>query len=177
MFGSIAPETRVEHSKSSCVPDGEYSSSLKVATIDSIELPVPEEYKVLLYEQLIRRLQEKSGYENIYREGDSSAAAACPELVIRVKLTAFNKGNAVLRATTGPVGVFVGVTSLQVHLDLSDSVGKKKLIDEDLKASERGDSDSLDVADEIAKSIAKKLKKQHEVLTGQSQMAEPGSGM
>ena len=173
-YGSLAPEGRVEHPKSACVSDRERLSSLKVAPIDSSELSVPEEYKVLLYEQLIRRLQERSGYETIYREGDNSTAAACPELVIRVKLTAFNKGDAVLRATTGPVGVFVGVTSLQVHLELSDAVGKKKLIDEDLKASERGDSDSLDVADEVAKSVAKKLKKQREVLIGQSTKFEPG---
>ena len=106
----------MERPKSPCVWDRERPSSIKVATIDSTELPVPEEYKVLVYEQLIRRLQEKSGYETIYREGDTSAAAACPERVIQVKLTAFNKGNAVLRASTGPVGVFVGVTSLQVQI-------------------------------------------------------------
>jgi hypothetical protein len=175
-YGSLAPENRVERPKSSCVWDRERPSSIKVATIDSTELPVPEEYKVLVYEQLIRRLQEKSGYETIYREGDISAAAACPEVVIRVKLTAFHKGNAVLRATTGPVGVFVGVTSLQVHLELTDPMGKK-LTDKDLKASERGDSDSLDVADEIAKSVAKELKKQRLVVIGQYQMAGTGRGM
>ncbi len=176
-YGSLAPEKRVERPKSPCVWDRERPSSIKVATIDSTELPVPEEYKVLVYEQLIRRLQEKSGYETIYREGDTSAAAACPERVIQVKLTAFNKGNAVLRASTGPVGVFVGVTSLQVaHLELSDPMGKK-LTDEDLKASERGDSDSLDVADEIAKSVARDLKKQREISIGQYPMAGTGRGM
>jgi hypothetical protein len=105
----------------------------------------------------------------------TSHTAACPELVIRVKLTAFNKGNAVLRAATGPVGVFVGVTSLQVHLELSDPMGKK-LAGKDLRASERGDSDSLDVADEIAKSVAKDLKKQREDFIGQYPMAGTGRG-
>ena len=175
-YGSLAPESRAEQLNSPYGCDRERSSSLKVAAIDSTGLPVPEEYKVLLYEQLIRRLQEKSGYETIYREGDSSTAAACPEVVIRVKLTEFNKGNAVLRATTGPVGVFVGVTSLQAHLELSDPTGKK-LTDIDLKASERGDSDSLDVADEIAKSVAKDLKKQRKVFIGQYPMAGSGRGM
>ena len=53
----------------------------------------------------------------------------------------------------------------------------KKLTDEDLKASERGDSDSLDVADEIAKSVARDLKKQREISIGQYPMAGTGRGM
>jgi len=175
-YGPIAPESRVERPKSPCASKRGRPSSLEIATIDSTELSIPTEYRVLLYEQLVRRLQETSDYEKIYREGDSSAAATCPELLIQVKSTGFNKGNAVFRATTGPVGVFVGVTSLQVHLELSDSVGKK-LMDEDLKASERGDSDSLDVADEVAKSVAKELKKQREVFIGQYPTTGPGRGM
>jgi hypothetical protein len=40
-----------------------------------------------------------------------------------------------------------------------------------------GDFDSLDVADEIAKSIAKEIGKQREVIISQYPMAEPGRGI
>jgi hypothetical protein len=44
-------------------------------------------------------------------------------------------------------------------------------------APDMGDFDSLDVADEIAKSIAKEIGKQREVIISQYPMAEPGRGI
>ena len=63
-----------------------------------------------------------------------------------------------MRASTGPVGFFVGATSLKFHA-LVRGLGGETLLDKDFKVSKRGDSESLDVTDKIAKSLSKKLKK------------------
>jgi hypothetical protein len=173
MFGPVTSHTSKAYQPPACAPN-KSSSSLQVAPIVVAGVPVPEEYQVLLYEQLVRRLKESSSDAAILRDGDRSPAAECPNLVVRLKLQTFKKGDAVLRATTGPIGTFVGVTSLGVHLELQDSAGRK-LVDKELKASERGDSDSLDIADVIAKSVTKHLKKTHESLVGQHAAGSSGS--
>ena len=159
MFGSDSTIEAVEQPKSTCAGGQVQPSTLKILTISSEGVPVPAEYKVLLYEQLVRRLTEEAGYEHIFRDGDSSKGAACPELSLAINVEAFNKGNAVFRASTGLLGMFVGTTSLKFHMTLRDASGQN-VIDKELKKSERGDSENLDVADDIAKNVRGKLKKQ-----------------
>jgi hypothetical protein len=119
---------------------------------------VPDEYKVLLYEQLLLRIREEDTFLSIYRDGDDSAAAACPEYGFTLTIGAFKKGNEALRASTGPVGFFVGTTSVKFHSVVQDR-NSRKLLDKNFKVSKRGDSESLEIADKIAKSLAGKLRK------------------
>ena len=158
-FGSISTAEEVEQPTPTCGGGQVHSSTLKIMTITSEGVLVPAEYKVLLYEQLVRRLTDEAGYEHIIRDGDTSSAAACPELNLSITLEAFNKGNAVFRASSGLLGMFVGTTSLKFHMTLQDASGQN-VIDKELKKSERGDSENLDVADDIAKNVPGTLKKQ-----------------
>ncbi|WP_263418091.1 hypothetical protein [Terriglobus albidus] len=158
LFGSPLAQAKIEEQQHPCVDGTAGMATLKISTIDAADVPVPTEYKVLLYEQLIRRLQADAGFGQVFRDGDRASGAACPMASLALSLSAFNKGNAAVRASTGPLGMFLGVTSLKFHVHLQDYQGKV-LLDKDLKETERGDSDSLDIANKLAKSVTKKLKK------------------
>lgn len=110
---------------------------------------------MLLYEQLVTELQ-KTYSGTILRMGDR--AAGCPAETLHVSVGAFKKGNEKLRSSTGPVGFFVGGTSVAFSARLIDHTGSV-ILEKNLKSSKHGDSDSLSVARDVAQSVSKRLVK------------------
>jgi hypothetical protein len=94
----------------------------------------------------------------VYRDGDREPAAQCAEFSLTLRVKIFKKGNRVLRASTGPLGAFLGTTSLSYHLT-ARTLNGTAVIDRDMKSSERKDTDSLNVAKMMSGSIVKNLKK------------------
>ncbi len=82
----------------------------------------------------------------------------CATYTLTLTVEEFSKGNAVLRASTGPAGLFVGVTKLTVRVQLRDSNGRV-VLDKQVKASRRGDKESLNVASSEVTDIAKAINK------------------
>lgn len=132
--------------------------TIKVSTLGRESVLLPTEYKVLIYEQLIARLQSTAGFDGIYRDGDNLPGSACPELNLNVYIEDFRKGNIVLRGSTGPLGSFIGTTKLKYRAQVYDSSGAA-ILNKEFTATERGDNESLDVAKRVAKSVTKNLKK------------------
>jgi hypothetical protein len=142
--GSIAPHT------------------LLLSPIVATGIDLPAEYRVLLYEQMVEELKKSSGNAAIIRVGDT--AAPCAATRLQLSVTAFKKGNEAVRASTGPVGLFVGATSVKFQVDLVDHNGKE-LFSKSLKESKHGDADSLNVTHDLAKSVAKRLEKAKQIGT------------
>lgn len=117
---------------------------------------VPAEFKAMLYEQLLAQVGKFDRQDSVFREGDRTEA--CTGFTAVVTISGFAKGNAAVRASSGPLGLFVDVTRLKIHVVLTDSSGTRKL-DEDMKASRRGDRESLNVAQAVSKEASKKLLK------------------
>jgi hypothetical protein len=85
-------------------------------------------------------------------------AAGCPAETLHVSVSGFKKGNEKLRSSTGPVGLFVGGTSVAFSARLVDQAGTV-VFEKTLKNSKHGDSDSLGVAHDVAQSVSKRLVK------------------
>jgi len=140
-------------------PDAPQSAaSVLVAPIEASGVDLPAEYRVLLYEHLITELQFRRPSNTYLRAGDSSSGPRCTTLTLHVTVNGFKKGNQVLRASTGPLGKFLGTTSISSHVTLDNQHGKT-VFDSQLKKSNRRDSDSLNLANSIAKAISKKTDK------------------
>jgi hypothetical protein len=142
-----------------CPADQMKKDTVRLAPIqvDGASL-LPEEYRVLVYERLIKELKSEKDLLAVYRDGDRNPAAQCAEFSLTLQVKAFKKGNQVLRASTGPLGAFVGTTSLSYHLTARTLDGTA-VIDKDMKSSERKDTDSLNVTKMMSGSIVKNLKK------------------
>jgi hypothetical protein len=55
----------------------------------------------------------------------------------------------------GPVGMFVGTTQMSFQVNITDATGQLYVSDQ-LKTTVRGESESKNVADSVAKTIAKR---------------------
>jgi hypothetical protein len=145
-------------SQSHCSAGSIHPNTMKVSTLGRESVLLPTEYKVLIYEQLIARLQSTAGFEGIYRDGDNSPDSACPELNLNLYIKDFRKGNAALRGSTGPLGAFIGTTKLKFRAQVYDSCGAA-ILNKEFTATQRGDNESLDIAKRVAKSVTKNLQK------------------
>ena len=62
------------------------------------------------------------------------------------------------RASMGPVGFFVGVTQITLDVEITDGKGTT-LVHDQIKATQRGESESMNVIDTLAKQVVKKWTK------------------
>jgi hypothetical protein len=119
---------------------------------------VPAVYRGLVYEHLMERFRRAKSVTKVYREGEGIPEGLCPQYTVRLSVTGFKEGSSVKRAMLGPVGMFVGTTQMVFSAELSDRTGKLK-IEEQIKTTVRGESESTSVADSVAKSLVKKYEK------------------
>lgn len=140
-------------------PDAEGTpNSVLLEPVDVSGMELPAEYRALFYERLMADLQSTRPSDTWFRAGDTSAGSGCTALTLRITLVGFKKGNQALRASTGPLGNFVGTTKISFAAELEDRSGKV-IWSANLKQSNRGDSDSMNVTHDIAKSISKRIDK------------------
>jgi hypothetical protein len=118
------------------------------------EIDVPAAYRALVYEHLIDRLQRLQGISHVYRDGESAADSGCPQYTVQISIAGFAQGSQVKRAVMGPVGMFVGTTQMTFDATFTDASGKLNS-HEQVKATVRGESESTNVADSVAKAIVK----------------------
>jgi hypothetical protein len=142
-----------------CSEGGSTPKSVLLAPISVSGIELPNEYRILLYEQLYKQLKAHNPSDSFLRTGDLSSGPGCTALTLRVTVKGFKKGNRALRASTGPLGMFLGTTSLSFDINLQD-VKEKTIFDAQMKKTDRSDSDSLGLADSIAKSVAKRMDKE-----------------
>jgi hypothetical protein len=156
ILGKVTPP---QSTPAAACPDAPpISASVLVAPIEVSGVDLPAEYRVLLYEHLIAELKSRQPSDTYFRAGDISAGPGCTSLTLHVTVNGFKKGNQVVRASTGPLGRFLGTTSISFQMTLNNIDGKT-IFDSKRKKSNRRDSDSLNVARSIAKDISKKMEK------------------
>jgi hypothetical protein len=149
----------VKRSAPPCAQGGATPKSVLLAPIAVSGIELPDEYRILLYEQLYKQLKVHNPSDSFLRTGDLSSGPGCTALTLSVTVKGFKKGNRALRASTGPLGLFLGTTSLSFDINLQDAKDQT-IFDTQMKKSDRSDSDSLGLADSIAKSIAKRMDKE-----------------
>lgn len=90
----------------------------------------------------------------MYRDVENTGQRVCPQYTIHISIATFKKGSQVKRAILGPVGMFVGTTQMTFDTTLNDASGAVDL-HKQVKGTTRGEAESTNVADGVAKSIAK----------------------
>lgn len=121
-------------------------------------IEVPPAYRALLYESLVERLQKTKGVDYVYRDGEADAQQACAAFTVALTASEYKKGSQVQRASTGPVGFFLGTTRLKFDMQITDAAGGLNYRAE-IGAAARGETESMKVADAAAKKVAKEFTK------------------
>lgn len=151
---ALTPEERPAAPPASCNSASPQRNSVLVAAPDWDQAEVPAAYRTLVYEHLIDRLEKSKGAGKVYRGGEHLGESGCPQFTIHLSITKFKEGSQVTRAAIGPLGMFVGTTQMAFDADFSDASGRLHQ-HQQIKATIRGESESLTVADKAAKSLAK----------------------
>ena len=146
----------VEHAPPAAVCEGQPVQSGSVLVRVSVEdqVAVPAAYRALVYEHLLDKLRHEAGMGRIYRYGEIGGDAGCPQYTVHVSIAGFKQGSQVMRAATGPIGMFAAPTQLTMDVAFSDASGKLNT-HETLKSTIRTETESKKVADGAAKNIAK----------------------
>jgi hypothetical protein len=148
---------RQDETKDSACRDGWVRpNTVLVSAPNWDQAKVPAEYRTLVYEHMIDRLRHMKGIDRVYRDGETAAQQGCPQYTVGLSITGFKPGSSVQRAWTGPIGMFVGTTQMVFDATISDASGKLNLHKE-TKATMRGETESTNVADGIAKKLAKQF--------------------
>ncbi|WP_321471945.1 hypothetical protein [uncultured Paludibaculum sp.] len=150
------PPVSDERATSSCTVGPIKPGTVRVLAPTSSQLDVPAAYRGLVYERLIDRLRRTKGIQGVYRDGEQLAVNECPQYTVDLSVASFRPGSQVKRSTMGPVGMFVGTTQLTFDLRIVDS-GVQPDYRAQVKATTRGESESLNVADGLAKKLVKQL--------------------
>jgi hypothetical protein len=129
-------------------------NSVLVSAPDWDRAEVPAAYRALVYEHVVDRLRHTKGVGYVYRDSEGDGLGACPQYIVHISIATFKQGSSVQRAFLGPAGMFVGTTQMKFDVTFSDSSGRLNT-SEQITATMRGESESTDVADHVAKSIAK----------------------
>jgi hypothetical protein len=96
------------------------ASAIRVMMIQSDEVKLPAEFQVSLYENLIQQLQQKGGFQHVYREGDRNSDGAPNLIVLRSTVRGFKQGSQMARQVT----TFSGATSIRVLCEFTDKDGQ-----------------------------------------------------
>jgi hypothetical protein len=141
---------------------------VKQPTFGQIDFPVA--YRVLVYEHIIERLRQVPGTE-VHRDGMIDGRENCSQYTMRLSTTAFKPGSQVKRASMGPAGFFVGVTQITLNLEITDAKGATVIRDQ-ITATQRGESESMNVIDKIAQEVVKKWAKEQKQMQKNASLAK-----
>jgi hypothetical protein len=150
----IAIAASVPTTSISCQGASGLAGSVLVSHPTWNDADVPAAYRAAVYEHIIDRLQKVQGVTHVYRAGKPNAQPVCPQFTISISVVSFKPGNQVARASMGPIGFFAKTTQLVFSATITDVSGRLNKT-EPLKAIVRGESESLTIADSIAKKLAK----------------------
>jgi hypothetical protein len=125
---------------------------VKQLTVGQLNLPVA--YRVLAYEHIMERMRRVPGTE-VLRDGVNNGQEDCAQYTMRLSMAAFKPGSQVKRASMGPAGFFVATTQMTLDVEITDAKNTVVLRDQ-IHATERGESESMNVIDKLAQQVVKK---------------------
>jgi hypothetical protein len=88
--------------------------------IQSDEIKLPAEFRIALYENLVKQLQKARKFQHIYRDGDSNASGAAEIVVLHSSVRGFKAGSERARQVT----TVAGATSITVHCHFTGADGQ-----------------------------------------------------
>jgi hypothetical protein len=125
------------------------ASAIQVMMIRADGTPLPAEFQVSLYENLIDQLRKKSVFQQVHRDGDRNAAAEADLIELQCTVQKFEKGSEKMRQVT----TVAGATSLTLRCEFKDK-GGSSLLERDITGKVRFFGGNLKATYDFAKKAA-----------------------
>ena len=125
------------------------ATAVQVKMIQSPEIKVPAEFRIALYENLVRQLEKKGKFQHVYRDGDSNASSASDLVVLHSSIRGFKGGSERARQVT----TVAGATSIKVHCRFTNA-GGQTVLERDVNGKVRFFGGNLRATYDFAKKAA-----------------------
>jgi hypothetical protein len=125
------------------------SSSIQIQPVDPGDVPLPAEFSVAVYENLITQIGKTGKFQHVYRSGDKDAANAPDLVTLRMTAQSFKKGSQKKREVT----TVAGSSSIILKVHITDHTGQT-LVDRDVQGKVRFFGGNLNVTYDFSKKVA-----------------------
>ncbi len=146
MVGSVCGQTSSGESKSA---QKFSASSIQIEPTDAGDVPVPAEFRMAVYENLITQIEKTGKFQHVYRSGDKDAASAPDLVTLHTTAKSFTKGSQKKREVT----TVSGSTSLILAVHITDHAGQT-LVDRDVQGKVRFLGENLRATYDFSKKVA-----------------------
>jgi hypothetical protein len=125
------------------------ASSIQIQPLDTGDVPIPPDFRVAIYENLIEQVRKTGKFQRVYRSGEK-AAASVPDLVtLRTTAESFKEGSQKKREVT----TIAGSTSIKLRVQITDHAGQT-LVDREVEGRVRFFGENLRATYDYAKKVA-----------------------
>ncbi len=147
LVGSVAGQTSPGDSKNG----KKFSaSSIQIEPTDPGDVPMPPEFRMAIYENLIAQIEKTGKFQHVYRSGDKGAASVPDLVTLRTTAQSFTKGSQKKREVT----TVTGSTKMTLNVRITDHAGQS-LVDRDVQGKVRFLGENLRATYDFSKKVAK----------------------
>jgi hypothetical protein len=125
------------------------ASSIQIEPTDPGDVPMPPEFRMAIYENLIAQIEKTEKFRHVYRSGDKNAASAPDLVTLRTTARSFTKGSQRKREVT----TVTGSTSLTLNVHITDHAGQP-LVDREVQGKVRFMGENLRATYDFSKKVA-----------------------
>lgn len=125
------------------------ASSIQIEPVDPGNVPMPPEFRVAIYENLIAQIRKTGKFQHVYRSGDEEATSAPNLVTLSTAAQAFTKGSQKKREVT----TVTGATSITLKLHITDHAGQT-LVDRNVQGRVRFFGENLAATYDLSKKVA-----------------------
>jgi hypothetical protein len=130
------------------------ASAIQIEPVEAGDVRIPAEFRSAIYEFLVERVRKAGTFQQVFRSGDR-AASNIPDLVtLRTRVEKFREGSQMEREIT----TVLGATTIDVSAVVT-ARDERTLLDSHIQGKVRFFGENLGVTDDLAKRIAKLLRK------------------
>jgi hypothetical protein len=130
------------------------ASAIQIEPVEAGDVRIPAEFRSAIYEFLVQRVREAGTFRQVFRSGDR-AAVVIPDLVtLHTTVENFKAGSQMKREIT----TVLGATTVDVSASVTARDGRT-LLDSRIQGKVRFFGENLGVTNDLAKRIAKLLRK------------------
>jgi len=129
------------------------ASAIQIEPVEIGDVKMPPEFRVAVYEYVIREVSKSGEFQHVYRSGDRAASDAADLVTLRMKVKGFMRGSEWTRDVT----TVAGATSVDLGVQVSSRDGKV-LVDRDVEGKVRFFGGNLRATYNFSKKVAKVLR-------------------
>jgi hypothetical protein len=126
------------------------ASAIQIETVESDDAALSPEFRIAIYENLVKEVEKRGKFQHVYRSGDRRAVGVPDHLTLRTRVVGFRHGSEKKREVT----TVAGATIIKVNVQVVTRDGRT-LVDRQIEGKVRFFGGNLNATRDLARKVAK----------------------